>query len=125
MTDDLRSFRQSRGIPAKDMVAVVREIYPKYDKTIQSKCENGDVYGIQLRPDAMAALLATFPPEATEAPHKPKKERHRLTCRVTARLGREEHEALQQHLKADGVTMQQWLISMVREYLASKEGGQE
>ena len=125
MADDLRSLRQSRGILAKDMVAVVRELYPKYDKTIQSKCENGDVYGIQLRPDAMAALLAAFPPEAMEAPHKPKKERRRLTCRIAARLEQAEHEALQQRLKADGVTMQQWLTSVVREYLASKAGEAE
>lgn len=125
MADDLRSLRLSQKIPAKDMVAVVRELYPKYDKTIQSKCENGDIYGIQLRPDAMAALLKAFPTEATEAPCKPKTERHRLTHRVSARLGNEEYGALQQYLKADGVTMQQWLASVVKDYLASKEGGQK
>ena len=38
------------------MVAVVQGLYPKYDKAMQSKCENGDDYGISLRPDAMRAL---------------------------------------------------------------------
>lgn len=58
MAEELRELRLSKQIPAKDMVAVVQAIYPKYDKTVQSKCENGDAYGVSLRPDAMAALYA-------------------------------------------------------------------
>ena len=54
------------GLPAKDMVAVVQELYPKYDKTMQSKCENGDDYGISIRPDAMKALYAKFAPNGTK-----------------------------------------------------------
>ena len=56
MAEELRELRLSKQIPAKDMVAVVQAIYPKYDKTVQSKCENGEAYGVSLRPDAMAAL---------------------------------------------------------------------
>ena len=63
MAEELRELRLSKQIPAKDMVAVVQAIYPKYDKTVQSKCENGDAYGVSLRPDAMAALYAHFAPE--------------------------------------------------------------
>ena len=59
MAEELRELRLSKQIPAKDMVAVVQAIYPKYDKTVQSKCENGDAYGVSLRPDAMAALYAS------------------------------------------------------------------
>lgn len=44
MAEELRELRLSKQIPAKDMVAVVQAIYPKYDKTVQSKCENGDAY---------------------------------------------------------------------------------
>lgn len=62
MAEELRELRLSKQIPAKDMVAVVQQIYPKYDKTVQSKCENGEVYGVSLRPDAMAALYAHFAP---------------------------------------------------------------
>ena len=58
MAEELRELRLSKQIPAKDMVAVVQAIYPKYDKTVQSKCENGDAYGVSLRPDAMAALYS-------------------------------------------------------------------
>ena len=48
MAEELRELRLSKQIPAKDMVAVVQAIYPKYDKTVQSKCENGDAYGVSL-----------------------------------------------------------------------------
>ena len=42
MAEKIRELRISRKLPAKDMVAVVQELYPKYDKTMQSKCERGD-----------------------------------------------------------------------------------
>lgn len=48
MAEELRELRLSKQIPAKDMVAVVQAIYPKYDKTVQSKCENGEAYGVSL-----------------------------------------------------------------------------
>ena len=86
MAEELRELRLSKQIPAKDMVAVVQAIYPKYDKTVQSKCENGDAYGVSLRPDAMAALYAHFAPELVESRKTAKKDAHRLTCRISARL---------------------------------------
>lgn len=86
MAEELRELRLSKQIPAKDMVAVVQAIYPKYDKTVQSKCENGDAYGVSLRPDAMAALYSHFAPELAESRKTAKKDAHRLTCRISARL---------------------------------------
>lgn len=44
MAEELRELRIEKQIPAKEMVAVVQTLYPKYDKTVQSKCENGDTY---------------------------------------------------------------------------------
>ena len=35
--NELRALRIDLGLPAKDMVAVVQGLYPKYDKTMQSK----------------------------------------------------------------------------------------
>ena len=80
MAEELRELRLSKQIPAKDMVAVVQQIYPKYDKTVQSKCENGEIYGVSLRPDAMAALYAHFAPEVVEQRKAAKKDAHRLTA---------------------------------------------
>ena len=60
MAEELRELRVTKQIPAKDMVAVVQTLYPKYDKTVQSKCENGEAYGVTIRPDAMHALYERF-----------------------------------------------------------------
>ena len=119
MAEELREPRLSKQIPAKDMVAVVQQIYPKYDKTVQSKCENGEIYGVSLRPDAMAALYAHFAPEVVEQRKAAKKDAHRLTCRISARLETADYEALQQLIAADGyATTQDWLTAIVRRYIA-------
>ena len=112
MAEELRELRLSKQIPAKDMVAVVQAIYPKYDKTVQSKCENGDAYGVSLRPDAMAALYAHFAPELAEGRKAVKKDAHRLTCRISARLETADYEALQRLIEAEGYT------ATVRRYIA-------
>lgn len=115
--NELRALRLSRHIPGKDMLAVVRTIYPKYDKTIQSKCEHGEDYGIQLRPDAMAALVAKFAPDLLTAGKRPSRDRHRLAHRISCRLPEAEFDLLQQRVRADGHTVQSWLTEVVRQYL--------
>ena len=120
--NELRDLRVRCQLPVKDMVEVVRTLYPKFDKTVQSKCENGSAYGVLLRPDALEALYRAFDPEALESRSKPKKEKHRLTCRISARLEDDDYKALQQHLEADGYsTMQELLTDLVRRYLKEKE----
>lgn len=121
--NELRDLRVRCQLPVKDMVEVVRTIYPKYDKTVQSKCENSGSYGTMLMPDALQLLYQVFDPDALEGRSKPKKERHRLTCRISARLEDGDYRALQQHLEADGYsTMQELLTDLVRRYLKEKEG---
>lgn len=118
MANDLRELRLRCQIPAKDMVAVVQELYPKYDKTMQSKCERGAEYGVDLRHDAMEALYRRFDPAALEARRQKKNSGHRLTCRISARLEDADYRALQQHIQADGYqTMQDWLTDIVRQYI--------
>ena len=119
MAEELRELRLSKQIPAQDMVAVVQQFYPKYDKTVQSKCENGDAYGVSLRPDAMAALYAHFAPELAEAKKPAKRDARRLTCRISARLETADYEALQRLIEANGyATMQDLLTAIVRRYIA-------
>ena len=78
MAEELRELRLSKQIPAKDMVAVVQAIYPKY-----------------------------------------KKDAHRLTCRISARLETADYEALQRLIEAEGyATTQDWLTATVRRYIA-------
>lgn len=120
--NELRDLRVRHQLPVKDMVEIVRTLYPKYDKTVQSKCENSSSYGTTLMPDAMELLYKTYEPTALEGRKKPPKEKHRLTCRISARLEDGDYKALQQHLDADGYsTMQELLTDLVRRYLKEKE----
>ena len=41
INNDLQILRLGKGVPAQDMVELVRKLYPKYDKTLHSKCEHG------------------------------------------------------------------------------------
>lgn len=116
MAEKIRELRISRKLPAKDMVAVVQELYPKYDKTMQSKCERGDEYGIQIRKDALEALYARFAPELLK-----KKDGHKYTCRISCRLPDDDYADLQEFIRGDGFdTMQAWLTYTVRKYLKRK-----
>lgn len=122
MGNDLRELRLNRQLPAKDMVAVVQEIYPKFDKTVLSKCEHGEEYGVTIKPDALDALLSKFTPEQQAACKRRKSDKHRLTCRISGRLENVDHEALQRHTKDDGYdTIQDWLTAVVRAYIKQKE----
>ncbi len=121
--NELKALRIEKKIPAKDMVAVVQTIYPKYDKTVQSKCENSELYGTILAPDAMKALRSAFDPEGEAAARARRKDRHRLTCSIRARLETPVYEALQQLIEAEGhATAQEWLTEKVMAYLAEKGG---
>ena len=98
------------------MVSAVQELYPKYDRYTQSKCE-GD-YGIVLKPDAMRHLMETFAADELEAKARSRHGKHRLTCRIMARLEDAEYEQLMQYIREDGFdTVQDWLTDTVRQYL--------
>ena len=119
MSNDLHALRVDNGLPARDIVAVVRELYPKFDKPLLSKCEHGDLYGVDLRPDAMAALTeyvgATPAPDRKERPVKKRKVRG---VRCYCRIDESAHAALQRAIKADGyASMQKWFEETVRKYL--------
>jgi len=118
---ELRKFRLSKGVPARDMVAVVQQLYPKYDKTIQSKCERGEDYGIQLRKDAMAALVERFAPEQIKGG-----DRHKRQCRIQCRLDDDVYEDLRRCVIEDGFkNTQEWLERLVITYLATRSRKRE
>lgn len=124
MSDELRELRLSKNLLVKDMVDVVRHLYPKYDKTVQSKAENGDAYGVELRKDALEALYTAFDPEALAKKQK-KRDGHRLTCRLYCRLEDEDYIKLKKIVAAEGfTTMQGWLSARILGYIKAKEAGE-
>lgn len=120
-SNPLRDLRLQSGTTAKDMVEVVQTIYPKYDKTLQSKCENGDDYGVRLMDDALAALYAHFNRQAPEeAVPQHRKDRHNYTSRVQCRLPKNQIRLLQRLLIEDGLTIQRWLENVIDQYIRDK-----
>jgi len=126
MSEELRSLRLEKKLPAREMVSVVKELYPKYDKTMQSKCERGNEYGIRIRQDAMEALYTKFDPEKLLKNKKKKTSGHKLKCRISCRLPDEIYAELQRYIREDGYkTMQDWLTYTVEKYVERKKKAEE
>ena len=124
-TEPLRELRISKAIPAKEMVEVVRELFPKYDKMLQSKCERSSEYGVRIRPEAMDALVAKYAPEELEKIKRKRRGGHRLTCRVTCRLEDAEYAEVVKLVREDGFdTIQAWLAFHIRKRLATRKANQ-
>ena len=118
MADELRNLRVNQQIPAKDIVAVVQKLYPSFDKTLLSKSERGDKYGVVLRREAWDAIINELTPEARAAVKHQRGGRHRLTHKIMCRLEKDDFDALQQLIKDAGYkTTQDWLSDIVKLYI--------
>ena len=100
MPNSLKELRLKKQTPAKEMVALVQTIYPKYDMTSQSKCENTDAYGICLPQKAMKALYAKYDPDGNVRKHLRTADQHRLKDRLHGRITAEEAAQLQRQAMA-------------------------
>ena len=120
---ELSNLRAYSGAAAKDMVAVIQRTYPKFDKTMLSKCEHEDDYGATLPRAAMDALYAAFAPdpESRKAIKGRKADFHRKTGRLYARVDADTYAALQQAIQADGYrSVQDWFSDVVTTYLGAE-----
>lgn len=118
----LRMLRTVKMIPARDLVETVQEIFPGYDKMLQSKCENGDKYGIELRRKALDALLAKYSPETLEKVKHQRNGRHKLKSMIMCRLEEKDYNKLHELIRADGFeTMQSFLTYTIHNYIINKE----
>lgn len=118
--NDLKLLREASGVSTKELLAAVQEKFPRYDKTLLSKC-TGDGYGVQLDPEAMKMLYERFAPDLLAAQLGRRKDRHLRTNRITCRLEDDEYEALQQAADDNGVTIQQLVRSELIRDLAELE----
>lgn len=120
MGNRLRDLRLSQSLASQEMVDTVREIYPKYDKPLQSKCESSDVYGVELRRDALKALYMKYDPEGWKKRQKAA-DGHRLTCRISCRLDDETYKRLIGQIRQDGFkTVQDWIEDQVLAYINAR-----
>ena len=125
LAHDLRGFVDANGIAPRDVVPVIRDQFPKFDKTLLSKCMSPRKYGVVLHPDGWAALHGAYPSASfvTQSGSKSSKvDRRRLPCRIYGRLSERSFNLLQQYIGADGyATIQDWLLEQVNLYIFAKE----
>lgn len=119
MSEKIRIFRAKKSLKGSDVVEVVQELYPRFDKVMLSKCENGDLYGVDLRRDAMKLLVERFAPERAE--NAATRDYHSQGYQIRCRIPESERRQLQQALTANHTTIQSWMRGIIRNYI--KGGG--
>jgi hypothetical protein len=85
----------------KEIVKIIREHYPKYDKYLHSKVKRPELYAIRLIEEAEKLISPEKPQEARRT------DRHRLKGRVSCRLSERKKRRLQLALKRKGITSMQ------------------
>lgn len=80
----------------KEVVALIKAEYPKYDKYLHSKVKKPLEYGIRLLEEAEKLITTTEP----QKPHRA--DRHRIRCKVSCRLKERKKKRLQLALKKHG-----------------------
>ena len=116
---NVKDFRMERNLKSDQLVKVIREKFPKYDKYLQSKIERPAEYGVRLVHEAEALLEDAFI-KTTPTPHK--RARRQLPQRIQCRLSTTNYEGLQQAFKQDGFdTVQAGLTYIIHLYLNKEE----
>lgn len=119
----MKEFREGLSLSQRDIVDVVQESAPGFDKYLLSKVERPEKYGIRLLNEIEQTLVEAFPQTAPE-PRKP--DRRKNPCRLYCRVGKRMYGRLQRALQADGFkTTQDGLVYIISKYLEGKDGGEE
>lgn len=110
---DLKQYRESKGLSAKEIVHVIKQAYPGYDRPLNCKVEHPERYGITLCQGAVDLLSA---PESFRRPNR------KNPRRITFRLTDDEFSLLHTYLLADGYdTIQDGMAKLARNYIKRKE----
>ena len=118
----LRKLREDSGVTPAAMIAVVQRRHPKYDKTLQSKCERTELYGVELAKDSMEDLKRELTPGEARREAWIRQGRHKLTKSVSCRLSEEDSERFREIAKQSGDgTVQSYLAEMIRDRIAECE----
>lgn len=119
----MKEFREGRNLSQRDIIDVVQESSPGFDKYLLSKVERPEKYGIRLLNEIEQNLAEAFPPTVPEA-RKP--DRRKNPCRLYCRVGKRMYGQLQRALQADGFkTTQDGLVYIISKYLEGHNGTEE
>ena len=118
----MKEFRESRNLSPREIVELVQEDAPGFDKYLLSKVERPEKYGIRLLNEIEQNLAEAFPLTVPEA-RKP--DRRKNPCRLYCRLGKRMYGQLQRAFQADGFkTTQDGLVYIISKYLEGKDVGE-
>lgn len=110
---ELRDLRILSGIPAPTIADAVRQVFPKFDRYLLSKCEQPDLYGVTLLPRGMKAARA-LAPEVTPK----KKDGHKNQFRIYCRMDQATYNRLIAQIRQDGFkTVQDWMLDQIKAYI--------
>lgn len=113
MGNELRDLRILSGIPAPAIADAVKQVFPKFDRYLLSKCEQPDLYGVTLLPRGMKAARA-LAPEVTPK----KKDSHKNQFRIYCRMDQATYNRLISQIRQDGFkTVQDWMLDQVLAYI--------
>ena len=116
----MKEFRESLNLSQRDIIDVVQESAPGFDKYLLSKVERPEKYGIRLLNGIEKDLLEAYP-RAAPQPRKP--DRRKNPCRLYCRVGKRMYGQLQRALQADGFkTTQDGLVYIISKYLEGHNG---
>lgn len=112
----LKAVRQASGLSPRQLVADIRQTFPRYDKTLHSKCEHTEDYGVQLDNRALKALEKRY--GLTRA-----RENRTKPMRITVRFESGQYSQLQRALEVRGLTAQSYALrAIMRAVIADLEG---
>lgn len=117
MSNELQTLRLSHKIPARDMAETVQTLYPRFDRYLLSKCESSEVYGVEIKKDALKALYLKYDPAAW-AKRIRKSGGHKNNSRIYCRMDEDTYKRLIAKIRADGYkTVQDWVMNQILAYL--------
>lgn len=86
---DYKAYRAEKNIQSRDMIAAMRDAYPKYGKPTQCMIDNPEKYGVCLTPAAEQLLSARFGQAVKSAPRTRRKPNRAKPNRLFVRLSDE------------------------------------
>ena len=107
----LRDYREARGVAPADIIAIIQKQFPKYDKTLHSKCENVNKYAVEPCEEAFKLLDEHYGIVK-------KHERRTKANRVICRLSEEDYQAFKAAIaQSSYATMQAYLERTIKRFI--------
>lgn len=114
----IREFREENELSGKEVVKIIQQTYPKFNKAALSYAENFDKTGVTLTAKAKALLFETNPEYKRKMG-----DTHKFKCRLSTRVTEEEYAQFNALREADGrfSTTQDFLKFIVMEYMRAND----